>query len=96
MSFVMTMARSPNLRRRIRPTRVRAGHPLRVVRWSHWPKATYVYIRNEGDGREQLFREPVDPDERENLAKVEAMRPDFDQLRRRLNHMRANPPRAAR
>ena len=35
------------------------------------------YIRNEGDGREQLFREPVDPDERENLAKVEAMRPDL-------------------
>jgi hypothetical protein len=56
----------------------------------------YVYICNEGDGREQLFHESFDPDERDNLAKVEAMRPRLERLRRRLNQMRATPPRAAR
>ena len=56
----------------------------------------YVYIRNEGDGREQLFHERADPDEQVNLAKVEAMRPRLERLRRRLNQMRATPPRAAR
>jgi hypothetical protein len=56
----------------------------------------YVYIRNEGDGREQLFHESADPDEQVNLAKVEAMRPRLERLRRRLNQMRATPPPAAR
>jgi hypothetical protein len=56
----------------------------------------YVYIRNEGDGREQLFHESADPDEQVNLAKVEAMRPRLERIRRRLNQMRATPPRAAR
>jgi arylsulfatase A-like enzyme len=45
----------------------------------------YVYIRNEGDGREQLFHESDDPDEQVNLAKVAAMRPRLVRLRRRLN-----------
>jgi arylsulfatase A-like enzyme len=56
----------------------------------------YVYIRNEGDGREQLFHERDDPDERVNLAKVKAMHPRLERLRRRLDQMRANPQRAAR
>ncbi|HEX3447117.1 MAG TPA: sulfatase-like hydrolase/transferase [Isosphaeraceae bacterium] len=56
----------------------------------------YVYIRNEGDGREQLFHESADPDEQVNLAKVEAMRPRLERLRRRLNQVRTNPPPAAR
>jgi arylsulfatase A-like enzyme len=56
----------------------------------------YVYIRNEGDGREQLFQESDDPGEQVNLAKVAAMHPRLVRLRRRLDQMRANPPRAAR
>jgi arylsulfatase A-like enzyme len=50
----------------------------------------YVYIRNEGDGREQLFHESVDPEERVNLARVDAMRPRLERLRRRLDQMRRN------
>jgi arylsulfatase A-like enzyme len=56
----------------------------------------YVYIRNEGDGREQLFHESDDPDEQVNLAKVAAMRPRLVRLRRRLDQMRPNPPQPAR
>ena len=56
----------------------------------------YVYIRNEGDGREQLFHESTDPDEQVNLAKIEAMRPRLERLRRRLNQLRPTPLRAAR
>ena len=56
----------------------------------------YVYIRNEGDGREQLFDERADPDERVNLAKVAAMHPRLERLRRRLDQLRPNPRRAAR
>jgi arylsulfatase A-like enzyme len=56
----------------------------------------YVYIRNEGDGREQLFHESFDPDERDNLAKLEAMRPRLERLRRRLDQMRPTPPGTAR
>jgi arylsulfatase A-like enzyme len=44
----------------------------------------YVYIRNEGDGREQLFNERDDPDELVNLAKFEAMHPRMERLRERL------------
>jgi hypothetical protein len=43
------------------------------------------YIRNEADGREQLFHESDDPDEQVNLAKVAAMRPRLVRLRRRLD-----------
>ena len=37
----------------------------------------YVYIRNEGDGREQLFHEGNDPDEQFNLAKSAALQPEL-------------------
>jgi arylsulfatase A-like enzyme len=49
----------------------------------------YVYIRNERDGREQLFHERDDPDELVNLAKIDAMRPRLERLRERLNQMKA-------
>jgi arylsulfatase A-like enzyme len=48
----------------------------------------YVYIRNEGDGREQLFHEGSDPDESVNLAKSAAMQPQLVRLRQRLDQMR--------
>ena len=96
VAFVMMMGQSPSSRARIQPIQVKAGHPLPGVRWSHSAEEDYVYIRNEGDGREQLFHESADPDEQVNLAKVEAMRPRLERLRRRLNQMRATPPRAAR
>jgi arylsulfatase A-like enzyme len=56
----------------------------------------YVYIRNEGDGREQLFHERDDPDERFNLAKVETMRPRLERLRERLDRIKGKSFRAAR
>ena len=33
----------------------------------------FVYIRNEGDGGEELFNRHDDPDELHNIARVEAM-----------------------
>jgi hypothetical protein len=55
-----------------------------------------VYIRHEGDRREQLFDERSDPDELVNLAKVEAMRPQLDRFRERLDRMKAQSPEAVR
>ena len=52
----------------------------------------YVYIRNEGDGREQLFHERDDPDELINRAKVEAMQPLLQRFRQRLDQVKAGPP----
>jgi arylsulfatase A-like enzyme len=51
----------------------------------------YVYIRNERDGREQLFHERDDPDELVNLAKIKAMQPRLERLRERLDQMKAWP-----
>jgi arylsulfatase A-like enzyme len=56
----------------------------------------FVYIRNERDGREQLFHESADPDEQINLAKVGAMQPRLARLRRHLERMRPTPLRAGR
>jgi arylsulfatase A-like enzyme len=56
----------------------------------------YVYIRNERDGREQLFHEHDDPDELINRAKVEGMQPFLQRFRERLNQMKAHPHQAAR
>jgi arylsulfatase A-like enzyme len=56
----------------------------------------YVYIRNEKDGREQLFHERGDPDESVNRAREEAMQPVLQRLRQRLDQIRAHPLPAAR
>jgi arylsulfatase A-like enzyme len=44
----------------------------------------FVYIRNEGDGNEELFNQREDPDERNNLARVDAMQPILRRLRGQL------------
>jgi arylsulfatase A-like enzyme len=45
----------------------------------------YVYIRNQRDGREQLFHAVDDPGEVVNLARVESMQPRLKQFRDRLS-----------
>jgi arylsulfatase A-like enzyme len=50
----------------------------------------YVYIRNQGDGSEELFNERDDPQELLNRAGVDAMRPVLQRLRDRLDQMKAN------
>jgi arylsulfatase A-like enzyme len=42
-----------------------------------------VYIRNRGDGTEELFNEGDDPDETSNLARDEAMGPVLERFRER-------------
>ena len=50
----------------------------------------FVYIRNEGDGAEELFNERDDPHELRNRAGVEAMQPVLTRFRERLNQLRPN------
>ncbi|MHC5544772.1 hypothetical protein ACYOEI_41595, partial [Singulisphaera rosea] len=47
----------------------------------------YVYIRNQRNGRELLFRTSDDPDELDNLAKMDAMLPRLQRYRERLGEM---------
>jgi arylsulfatase A-like enzyme len=49
-----------------------------------------VYIRNEGDGAEELFDERDDPRELSNRAGVEAMQPILKHFRARLEQFRSN------
>ena len=53
----------------------------------------FVYIRNEGDGGEELFNQRDDPDELSNLARDGAMRPVLQRFRDRLRRakVRARP-----
>jgi arylsulfatase A-like enzyme len=44
----------------------------------------FVYIRNEGDGGEELFNQRDDPNELSNLARVGAIQPVLRRLRDRL------------
>jgi arylsulfatase A-like enzyme len=55
----------------------------------------YVYIRNEGDGKEELFHERDDPRELVNLAGVEAMQPLLRRFRQGLDNAMAGSARAA-
>jgi hypothetical protein len=52
----------------------------------------FVYIRNEGDGREELFDERDDPRELTNRARVAAMQPVLQRFRSLLQEMRALSP----
>jgi arylsulfatase A-like enzyme len=45
----------------------------------------YVYIRNEGDGTEELFNDRDDPNEHRNLIRNKAVAPILDRFRRRLD-----------
>jgi arylsulfatase A-like enzyme len=53
----------------------------------------FVYIRNRGDGTEELFNERDDPRELTNQARVEAMKPVLEGFRERLNQLKAQPSR---
>ena len=44
----------------------------------------FVFIRNQGDGTEELYNEHEDPAEMQDLSSVEAMQPVLERLRRRL------------
>jgi arylsulfatase A-like enzyme len=55
----------------------------------------YVYIRNEGDGKEELFHERDDPRELVNLAEVEAMQPLLRRFRQALDKVKSGPARTA-
>ena len=48
----------------------------------------FVYIRNQGDGTEELYNEHEDPGEVRNLSRVEAMQPVLERLRRRLDELK--------
>ena len=48
----------------------------------------FVYIRNDGDGSEQLFNERNDPREIDNRAQLPSMRPVLEKLRGRLDALR--------
>ena len=52
----------------------------------------FVYIRNLGNGSEELFNERDDPGERHNQAQVSAMQPVLESLRRRLDLLGAHLP----
>ena len=46
----------------------------------------FVYIRNQKNGKEELFNEREDPHELNNRAKAEAMLPLVRRFRDRLDH----------
>jgi arylsulfatase A-like enzyme len=48
----------------------------------------FVYIRNTGDGAEELYNEREDPGEVQDLSRVEALRPVLERLRRRLDRLK--------
>jgi arylsulfatase A-like enzyme len=50
----------------------------------------FVYIRNEGDGTEELFNERDDPGELSNRARADAMRPILLRFREHLVRIRTN------
>jgi arylsulfatase A-like enzyme len=52
----------------------------------------YVYIRNDGDGSEELFDERRDPQESDNRARFESARAIKERLRARLEQMRDGRP----
>lgn len=55
-----------------------------------------VYIRNLGDGGEELFDQRDDPLELTNRARLDAMRPVLEQFRERLARFRGDEPEAQR
>ncbi len=62
----------------------------------NWPLAALVeegwsYIRRDGDAREELYRLPVDADEKRNLAASPAARPTLERMRAALSQATAGP-----
>jgi arylsulfatase A-like enzyme len=56
----------------------------------------FVYIRNVGDGTEELFDEHDDPRELTNRARSDAARPVLERFREHLAAIKVGPARAAR
>jgi arylsulfatase A-like enzyme len=56
-----------------------------------WAEGPFVYIRNEGDGSEELFNQREDPAERRNLAGEQAMQPILERCRRGLDALKHRP-----
>jgi len=52
----------------------------------------FVYIRNEGDGSEELFNQRDDPQEVTNLARAEAMLPVLRRFRDHVAQAKAHAP----
>jgi arylsulfatase A-like enzyme len=52
----------------------------------------YVYIRNEGDGAEELFNEQEDPRELTNRSRSKVTEPILDRFRAHLDQFRATQP----
>ena len=55
----------------------------------------YVYIRNEGDGQEELFNEREDPLEFYDRSKDETMQPILQRLRQRVDQLKPRTSRPA-
>jgi arylsulfatase A-like enzyme len=53
-------------------------------------QGNFVYIRNEGDGGEQLFNERDDPHEFDDRARLESMRPIIEKFRSGLDRFRTD------
>ena len=51
-------------------------------------EGAFVYIRNQGDGTEELFNEQEDPGELQNLSRDEAMQPVLERMRLRLDQLK--------
>ncbi len=56
----------------------------------------FVYIRNEGDGGEELFDEHSDPREFDNRARFAAVEPVLKRFRARLNSVKTSHPPSRR
>jgi arylsulfatase A-like enzyme len=56
----------------------------------------FVYIRNEGDGREQLFDGRTDPQELTDRSRDESVHAVLEDLRRQLQRFREIPAQSAR
>jgi arylsulfatase A-like enzyme len=59
-------------------------------------KGDLVYIRNEGDGAEELYNQRDDPLELTNRAHDDTMRPTLERFRQQLARLKPRPERIAR
>jgi arylsulfatase A-like enzyme len=67
--------------------------PARSGPWFSVADGDFVYIRNDGDGTEQLFNRTEDPRELSNRARHGAFGPVLEQFRERLNRIMPAAPR---
>jgi hypothetical protein len=56
----------------------------------------FVYIRNDGDGSEQLFDQRGDPQELSDRSRDESIRPVLEDFRHRLELFREKSAQSAR